>query len=153
MKAIFTILFFSIVSFETYSQTTEKGESELRPNAVSYRLFPTQNIWTFIKLNTRNGKMWQVQFDIQGDNRGTTFLNILPLVSSEEEVNDRFTLYPTQNMYNFILLDQLNGRTWQVQWSTKFENRLIVPIESDSPMLEELVDKLIKGDTTERKKN
>jgi hypothetical protein len=97
--------------------------------------------------------MWQVQFDIQGDNRGTTFLNILPLVSSEEEVNDRFTLYPTQNMYNFILLDQLNGRTWQVQWSTKFENRLIVPIESDSPMLEELVDKLIKGDTTERKKN
>lgn len=33
----------------------------------------------------------------------------------------RFTLYPTQNRYNFILLDQTDGRTWQVQWSTKPE--------------------------------
>ena len=33
----------------------------------------------------------------------------------------RFTLYPTQNKFNFILLDQTDGRTWQVQWSTKSE--------------------------------
>ena len=73
--------------------------------------------------------MWQVQFDVAGDNRGVTYLNILSLVSSEEEVNDRFTLYPTQNMYNFILLDQLSGKTWQVQWSQKAENRGVIPIE------------------------
>ncbi|MEI6662551.1 MAG: hypothetical protein WCL01_10525 [Comamonadaceae bacterium] len=33
----------------------------------------------------------------------------------------RFTLYPTRNMYNFILLDQDVGRTWQIQWSTDKE--------------------------------
>lgn len=32
-----------------------------------YRLFKTQNTWTFIKLNTRTGQMWQMQFDVQGE--------------------------------------------------------------------------------------
>ena len=93
-----------------------------------YKLFPTENMWTFIKLNTRNGKMWQVQYDVEGDNRLETFLNVLPLVKEKDEVNGRFTLYPTQNMYTFILLDQINGKVWQTQWSFEFENRLIVPI-------------------------
>ena len=94
-----------------------------------YKLFPTENIWTFIKLNTRNGEMWQVQYDIEGDDRFETDLNFIPLVAKEEEVNDRFTLYSTQNIYNFILLDQLDGRMWQVQWSIEPEYRAIVPIE------------------------
>jgi len=95
---------------------------------ATYKLFPTENLWTFIKLNTRNGKMWQVQYDIEGDNRGETFLNIRPLVKEENEVNGRFTLYSTQNFYTFILLDQLSGKMWQVQWSQEFENRLTLPI-------------------------
>ena len=37
-------------------------------------------------------------------------------------------LYPTQNMWTFILLDQTDGRTWQVQWSTDYESRGILPI-------------------------
>jgi hypothetical protein len=73
--------------------------------------------------------MWQVQYDIEGDNRMETFLNILPLVTEKDEVNGRFTLYSTQNIYTFILLDQLNGKIWQAQWSLKFENRFILPIE------------------------
>ncbi len=85
-------------------------------------------MWTFIKLNTRNGMMWQVQYDVEKDNRFETYLNILPLVDKGNEVNNRFTLYPTQNMWTFILLDQYDGRTWQVQWSMKPENRGILPI-------------------------
>ncbi len=96
---------------------------------VTYRLFPTQNMWTFIKLNTRNGQMWQVQFSMESDSRFVTNLSLETLVSKDKEVNDRFTLYPTQNMYTFILLDQLNGRTWQVQWSTDSTSRGIMPIE------------------------
>jgi hypothetical protein len=94
-----------------------------------YRLFPTQNTWTFIKLNTRNGQMWQVQFDVQGENRGVTYLNLLPLVSKEKEVDGRFTLYSTENIYTFILLDQLEGKTWQVQWSIDAKNRGVIPID------------------------
>lgn len=138
MRIVFTILFITANCLTAFSQirqsqtteTAKPSETNMSsPNAVTYRLFPTTNMWTFIKLNTRNGQMWQVQFDVAGDNRGVTYLNILSLVSSEEEVNDRFTLYPTQNMYNFILLDQLSGKTWQVQWSQKAENRGVIPIE------------------------
>ncbi len=89
-------------------------------------------MWTFIKLDTRNGQMWQVQYDIKNNNRFVTYLNSVPLAAKEEEeeeVTDRFTLYPTQNTFNFILLDQLDGRTWQVQWSTEAANRVVIPIE------------------------
>lgn len=106
---------FSQFGQSIYSQPTETTKADdtnnvTTPNAGTCRLFPTQNMWTFIKLNTRNGQMWQIQFDINGDNRGVTYLDILSLVNSEYEVNDRFTLYPTQNIHNFILLDQLSGK-------------------------------------------
>jgi len=73
--------------------------------------------------------MWQVQFDVEGDNRFEIYLNFVPLVGKEQEVNGRFILYSTQNFYNFILLDQLDGKIWQVQWSIEAENRFIVPIK------------------------
>lgn len=105
------------------------GNSTDKPYETVYRLYPTQNIRTFIKLDTRNGKMWQVQFALNGDNRFEVYLNMLPLAKVHEEVAERFELYPTQNIYNFILLDRVDGRTWQVQWSTKSENRGIIPIQ------------------------
>ena len=98
-------------------------------DAVTYLLFPTENMWTFIKLNTRNGQMWQVQYDVEGDNRFEIYLNFVPLVSKEKEVNGRFYLYSTENVYTFILLDQLDGKMWQVQWSMEAKERLIIPIE------------------------
>ena len=42
--------------------------------------------------------------------------------------NGRFKLYPTDNMYNFIMVDVINGSTWQVQWSTKENKRLVMGI-------------------------
>jgi hypothetical protein len=94
-----------------------------------YRLFKTQNMWNFIKLNTRTGQMWQIQFDVPGDNRGVTYLNLLPLVPKEKEVDGRFTLYSTENIHTFILLDQLEGKTWQVQWSIEPKDRFVLPID------------------------
>lgn len=32
-----------------------------------FKLFPTQNMWTFIKLDTQTGQMWQVQYSVKGD--------------------------------------------------------------------------------------
>ncbi len=132
MKKIILSLFVVLTTMTSFSQTQESASNENTQKSlltVAYRLFPTQNMWTFIKLNTRNGEMWQIQFDVEENNRFETYLNILPLVAKEKEVNDRFTLYPTQNMWTFILLDQYNGKTWQVQWSIEPENRGIVPIE------------------------
>ena len=159
MKTITTILIFTTICLTAFSQNNQtpvnqKTEKEFIENGVAYRLCPTQNMWTFIKLNTRNGLMLQVQYDVNGSNRFETYLNLAPLISKENEENDRFTLYPTQNIYNFILLDQFDGRLWQVQWSTEIEMRLIIPIVHElSPGLKELMDKMIAGDTTQLKKN
>ena len=92
----------------------------VNPNAT-YQLFPTENRWIFIKLNTQTGQMWMVQYSTSSlSDVLTSPLNTKSLLqASDELVNGRYTLYPTQNHFNFILLDQINGRTWQVQWSTK----------------------------------
>lgn len=129
------LILFSIIVMTIMMSFAQAQEGVINENTqkscltVTYRLFPTQNMWTFIKLNTRNGRMWQVQFDVEGDNRFETHLNILSLVDKEKEIDDRFTLYPTQNIWTFILLDQYDGKTWQVQWSIEPENRGIVPIK------------------------
>ena len=93
-----------------------------------FKLFPTQNMWTFIKLDTQTGQMWQVQYSIKDDKGRFEYdLNHNPLIITEKKVNGRFELYATQNIYNFILLDRIDGNTWQVQWSFDEENRAVVP--------------------------
>ena len=39
--------------------------------------------------------------------------------------NGRFKLYPTDNRYNFIMVDVIDGRTWQVQWNVDEDKRLV----------------------------
>ena len=118
--------FFGLLSFCQEKQITALGQDN--PNA-SYRLFPTTNIWTFLKLNTEDGRIWLVQYAINNDaNRFETYLNLIPLATGSQKKPGRFTLYPTQNMWTFILLDTINGSTWQVQWSQDADNRGIIPI-------------------------
>lgn len=94
-----------------------------------YKLFPTENYWTFIKLDTRNGKMWQVHFSVSEEGfQGEKDLNTRSLTLTDEEINGRFTLFPTKNIYNFLLLDQLTGKTYQVQWNDDFFKRIVEPI-------------------------
>ena len=97
-----TFLLFSIVSF-AQNQTKQNAivqQKQVSENAI-YQLFPTQNYWTFIKLDTRNGKMWQVHFTVKDDSERTELiLNSTALVDEGKEVRGRFTLYPTENMYN-----------------------------------------------------
>ena len=140
MKKIITSLIVVLTTMIACAQNQESTNAETvkvnqkqtavsSDNVVVYQLFPTQNMWTFIKLNTRTGQIWQVQYSVKGDDyRFETYLNLRPLVPEEEEVNGRFILYSTQNTYNFILLDQIDGRTWQVQWSQDAENRGVIPI-------------------------
>ncbi len=131
MKKLILPLFVIVLAF--ISTTTAKAElyqSELykmhqampTDTLAVYKLFPTMNTWNFIKLNTRNGQMTQVQYGTSG-NRMETTLSDIPLCSTSDERNGRFTLYPTANTYNFILLDQINGKCWQVQWSIDYDER------------------------------
>lgn len=104
-------------------------------NIERFKLFPTQNMWTFIKLDTQTGQMWQVQYSVKGDDGRFEYdLNPNPLITTAKKVNGRFELYSTQNIYNFILLDRIDGKIWQVQWSFDEENRAVVPISRAVPV-------------------
>ncbi len=94
-------------------------------DAPTYQLFPTENTWTMLKLNTRNGIVSQLHFTISDNFEGELVINSYSLVMEHEELNGRFTMYPTNNMYNFILLDQINGRAWKVQWNNERNKRFI----------------------------
>lgn len=110
-------------------QYFEAFHSQLRE--PRYQLFKTQNMWTFLKLDTMTGQIWQVQFSVKGgDYRFETALDTSPRISEyfDEPICGRFTLYATDNMYNFIMLDQIDGRCWQVQWSSEPENRGVIRI-------------------------
>jgi hypothetical protein len=127
-KLFFTaIIILSTISAFAQSTSVAPIQNISTDSAVVYRLFSTKNLYTFIRLDTRNGKMWQVQWSI-GDDTFQVPLSLTPHVSSKEEKNGRFFLYPTTNIYNFMLLDQIDGRVWQVQWNTDAKNRLVVPI-------------------------
>lgn len=69
------------------------------------------------------------------NNSGGTIINSENLAKNKKAIIGRFTLYPTNNMWNFIfnmwnfiLLDQVDGDTYQVQWSFEAKNRFITPI-------------------------
>lgn len=131
MKKILTLLLLAVFSIGCLAQSSSNVPPRYYVNpSARYQLFPTENRWNFIKLDTQTGKMWMVQYSIDKSSERFTYkLNEMSLIDSEEIAQaGRFTLYPTQNHYNFILLDQIDGRTWQVQWSFKPEERFVLRI-------------------------
>lgn len=129
MKAGVIILMFLFLSAPSSAQSTSDVpvQSISTDSSVVFRLFATKNIYTFIKLNTRNGQMWQVQWSLKSS-QFETILSDISRVDKDKERNGRFFLYPTTNIYNFILLDQIDGRAWQVQWSIESNERMVVRI-------------------------
>jgi hypothetical protein len=94
---------------------------------MRFRIFPTQNIWTFLLLDTSNGRVWQLQYALSDStSAGRWVINSDPLILTADAKPGRFTIYATRNMYNFLLLDQESGRAWQIQWSQSAKNRGIV---------------------------
>ena len=133
MKRIILILVAICFSLSALAQSSS-SESTPTDNTndphATYRLYPTTNAWTFLKLNTANGKITQVQFSVEGkDYMFETSLNIMPLAVGDKAKPGRFTLYPTKNVWTFLLLDQLEGTVYQVQWSHEAESRGVWKIE------------------------
>ncbi|GHA31765.1 hypothetical protein GCM10007103_11760 [Salinimicrobium marinum] len=126
-----------LLKMNSYSQIPiEKSKDylfQIQENYIrTYRIFPTGNMWYFIKLNTQTGEMWQIEFDQNKTKISEIPLNSLALNEEQIEMDNRFTLFPTQNNWTFLLLDQLYGKIWQVNWDTKPEKNEIVPLNNSS---------------------
>ena len=130
------LLTFCIIMLATSwmnAQTSEMGlmATEFTQNPKSnYRLYMVKDMYRLIKLDTRTGQTEMIQwspapFDAEQEK---VFINTYrerkrfpmsnkKLISKPEDAKPgRFTLHATSNMFNFILVDQIDGRVWQVQW-------------------------------------
>lgn len=82
-----------------YSQNTGKV----------FEIYSTQNIYNLLKLDTRNGKIWQVQFSVTDDApRVVVPLNQVDLSSDNGKTVGRFSLHPTQKRHHpYQLMEQI----------------------------------------------
>jgi hypothetical protein len=88
-----------------------------------YKLYQTDNIYTLLQLDTKTGMIEQVQWSLDSDNEGSVTIN------SDDQTygygSGSFELYPTKNMYQFILIDKTSGKKWHVQWGMESSKRWI----------------------------
>lgn len=99
-------------------------------NLPRYKLYKTENLYNLIKLDTATGRVWQVQYGMNGTSkRQEIAIDDSSLLWSWDEVRaGRYELYATDNMYTFILLDTEKGYTYQVQWNFDENKRFRIRI-------------------------
>ena len=91
-----------------------------------YKLYPTENIYTLLELDTKTGIVKQVQWGLDSQEEGTWYINSIDLNKWDGGYGSgSFELYPTKNMYQFILIDQTDGRKWHIQWGIGDNKRWI----------------------------
>lgn len=88
---------------------------------LRYKLYPTFNMWTYLKLDTQTGRVWILQYSTQGKSSEGEILIGSPaeVYSANQVVNGRYEIYPTTNMWTFLMIDQINGNTYHIQWSNE----------------------------------
>lgn len=150
MKHALSTIISILLAFSASAQTSFQASSESQTVSLlarisqqaspAYRLYPTENMWLFLELDTATGRIWQLKYstNIKSDlNKDTTvsrikvILNADSLIPASDTLGaypGRFELYKTENMFNFILLDTATGSTWQVHWGKDAKSRLILPI-------------------------
>jgi hypothetical protein len=81
-----------------------------------YSLTKTENMWTYILLDKFSGKLWQIQFSVQG----TEYMGYCEINSNALSTTDtkKFTIQPLTSMYQFYLINNENGDMWKFQWTS-----------------------------------
>ena len=100
-----SLLLFSFVCLTSCNNTGGKLEElEKQVNKIAlntanadpiYRLYPTRNMWNFLKLDTRNGKISMVQFSVE-DNEKQFEYELSNKALCENTASGRFMLQPTR---------------------------------------------------------
>ena len=106
-------LFIGFTACAQSNSTGAKAGKQTEVLVPGYKLFPTTNMWIFLKLDTSQGLVRMVQYSMDEKSRMEVPINYLPLASGDDAIPGIFNLYATQNMWTFIMLDEVDGRTWQ----------------------------------------
>ena len=109
-----------LVGISAYSQTAvvpAKEDCQKVIRVPNFKLVPTESIQVFLKLDTRRGLVEMVHIGSREKDRKEATINCIPLATGADAIPGRFELYPTEYVRTLILMDVLDGRTWQVEWS------------------------------------
>ena len=79
-----------------------------------YKLYPTENIYNFLQLDTSTGKIDVVQWSLDDGKEGSVTLN-----------DEDLSLETGCGTFEFLLLDKVTGRKWHVQWGFEANKRWI----------------------------
>ena len=90
-----------------------------------YKLYQTEYIYTLLQLDTKTGMIEQFQWSLDSDNEGSVSINSDDLTYGLGYGSGSFELYPTKNMYQFILINKTTGQKWHVQWGMESSKRWI----------------------------
>ena len=109
-----------------------------------YKVYPTENKEISLKLDSATGEVWQVEIGVETGEEIASKIDFISnkTVSTFEKVTDfsdvmknfrvaqngRFELFPTNSIYEFLMVDTILGTTYQVQWHNQQEKRLISAI-------------------------
>ena len=124
----FCFLLISIISVNTLLFINNRHLENLEINTSlkeRYKLYQTENIYTFLQLDTKTGMIEQVQWSLNSDNEGSVTINSYDLTKEFDYGPGSFELYPTKNIYQFILIDKTSGNKWHVQWGMESDKRWI----------------------------
>lgn len=127
LKKIIVLIFvcFVCIGF-CFSEEILKTEPYQNPEA-GHRIFRTDYFSILFQLDTTTGKLWIVEYNIENDSYKKYVFNSENLAEGKPQKQGRFTMYPTWNKWVFILVDQIDGTLWRVDWSfDKEKNSLSV---------------------------
>ena len=123
------LLFIPFISFsQEIKSKVDNGILSINKQETidKFKLYRTDNMWTFLKLDTSSGEIWQVQYSVNKDLQGEVVLNSVKFAFGDDMQNGRFQIYNTKNHFNFLLLDSVDGSLWQFQWGLKEESRGLI---------------------------
>ena len=113
-----------LTRIEKFMQANNERQENLNQNG-RYKLYQTENIYNLLQLDTKTGMIKIVQWSLDSTEEFSTYINDTDLSYGFDYGSGCFELYPTKNMYQFILIDKSDGRKWHVQWGHKKAERWI----------------------------
>lgn len=115
--------------FGTEEQPSDVSNTLIQSTRVPrYKMYSTQNINILLKLDTKRGRIWMVQYRMKDQSSMEVTIDNFAAVGENAGWNGRFEMYPTNNMYNFLMIDTETGQVYQVQWSTEYSKRFVEKI-------------------------
>lgn len=109
-----------LMSIESNVKYLAKEAADLKKLVGRYKVYRTTNIYNSLKLDTATGQVTALQIGINNDKSRFEY-SVCDAIETDYDwmIVGRYELYPTGNNYNFILIDTIFGRSYQVQWSTE----------------------------------